>query len=175
MSSFTDDPAEWLRLDWKILLTGPIALYFNPEFLQEDASWFRANRYAVDAADCGRWQNSDDMHDALSTVLSFPAYYGRNLDALDECLSDLSISSEGGRVLVLNNFSHFASRDPRLAQALLSSIARASRHLLLIGHRFLSLVHSLDPKIELQPVGACPVMWNPREFLDSSRGVSAAT
>jgi hypothetical protein len=175
MSSFTDDPAEWQRLDWRLLLNGPVALYFSPDVLRADAAWLRASGYVVDAVDCSRWQGADDMHDALSIVLSFPAGYGRNLDALDECLSDLGVSADGGRVLVLNAFSDFATKDPRVAQSLLDSIAGASRRLLLTGRRFLALAHSLDPNIQFQRVGGCAVMWNPREFLDSSRGVSAAT
>lgn len=30
----------------------------------------------------------DEFHDALVLALDLPAYYGRNLDALDECLAD---------------------------------------------------------------------------------------
>ena len=29
------------------------------------------------------------MHDYLATSLAFPAYYGRNLDALNDCLTDI--------------------------------------------------------------------------------------
>ena len=31
----------------------------------------------------------DDLHDYLKKVMRFPAYYGRNLDALADCLSEL--------------------------------------------------------------------------------------
>ena len=30
------------------------------------------------------------LHQALSALLAFPAYYGKNLDALHDCLTDLS-------------------------------------------------------------------------------------
>ena len=36
----------------------------------------------------------DDLHDALSRQLSLPEYYGRNLDALYDCLTDLSEPTE---------------------------------------------------------------------------------
>lgn len=34
------------------------------------------------------------LHQALSALLAFPAYYGKNLDALHDCLTDLSEPSE---------------------------------------------------------------------------------
>ena len=36
----------------------------------------------------------DDLHDALSRQLSLPEYYGRNLDALYDCLTDSSEPTE---------------------------------------------------------------------------------
>ena len=36
----------------------------------------------------------DDLHDALSRQLSLPEYYGRNLDALYDCLTELSEPTE---------------------------------------------------------------------------------
>ena len=36
----------------------------------------------------------DDLHDALSRQLSLPEYYGRNLDSLYDCLTDLSEPTE---------------------------------------------------------------------------------
>ena len=34
------------------------------------------------------------LHQALSALLAFPAYYGKNLDALHDCLTDLNEPSE---------------------------------------------------------------------------------
>ena len=35
-------------------------------------------------------EDRDDLHDALAEGLSFPSHYGRNLDALNDCLSEVS-------------------------------------------------------------------------------------
>ena len=40
--------------------------------------------------DGGRLARREEAHDYLSTVLSLPDYYGRNLDALFDCLTDLT-------------------------------------------------------------------------------------
>ncbi len=43
-----------------------------------------------------------DFHEALSAALSFPAWYGKNLDALYDCLTELSEDIH----LQLNNWHH---------------------------------------------------------------------
>ena len=45
------------------------------------------NRVQLSAA---AWRTPRDAHDALAQALHFPAYYGRNLDALHDCLTELS-------------------------------------------------------------------------------------
>ena len=35
-------------------------------------------------------QDRDDLHDYLSRKLEFPYYYGRNLDALYDCLTEIT-------------------------------------------------------------------------------------
>ena len=35
------------------------------------------------------WDSPEKSHDALADAHSFPDYYGRNLDALHDCLTDL--------------------------------------------------------------------------------------
>ena len=39
-------------------------------------------------------ETREQLHDALSRQLSFPDYYGRNLDALFDCLTDLAEETE---------------------------------------------------------------------------------
>jgi ribonuclease inhibitor len=45
---------------------------------------------------------SPDLHDALSAALSFPAHYGKNLDALYDCLTEISSDTH----LQLRNWHH---------------------------------------------------------------------
>ena len=46
---------------------------------------------------------SSDVFGVLAKSLDFPEWFGRNWDALEDCLSDLSWRKAGGTVLVLRN------------------------------------------------------------------------
>ncbi len=41
--------------------------------------------------DCSMITNCETFHDAFSTAFSFPAYYGRNMDAWIDCMSDVAV------------------------------------------------------------------------------------
>ena len=111
------------------------------------------------------------MHEALASGLEFPDYYGGNLDALNDCISDLEIPEESGRVLIFHRYDAFAAKFPREAWAVLDIIESKSRFLLLFARRLFALVQADDPKLSFQDVGAHPVMWNRREWLNKSRGI----
>jgi RNAse (barnase) inhibitor barstar len=49
---------------------------------------------------------------AIGRVLRFPGYYGHNLDALEECLRDLSWLPEGEVVLVWDGDEELHRADP---------------------------------------------------------------
>ena len=48
-------------------------------------------------------KNADDLLDALAQAMQFPEYFGRNWDALDECLRDMSWLPAKGYVLFLRD------------------------------------------------------------------------
>lgn len=169
MAVFQNEPKDFQRLDWALLQNGAITLYLRAEFLAEDAEWLKSQHYRIDSFDCSVWNSEADMHEALTSGLEFPDYYGRNLDALNDCISDLEIPEESGRVLIFNRYDTFAAKYPRAAWVVLDIIENNSRLLLLFGRRLLALVQSDDPKISFESVGSRPVMWNRREWLNKSR------
>jgi hypothetical protein len=115
------------------------------------------------------------MYTDLAQLFDFPDYFGRNLDALNDCLTDVAIyeygasRDSGGTVTVLNHFNAFVNSHRDVAQVLLEIFADAGQRAMLVGHRMLWLVQSDDPQIEFKPVGASAVMWNPRETLKTKR------
>lgn len=168
MAVFHDPWAEQ-KLDWLILQSSPVVLYCSVEAFRADLAWFEEEGYSVVMMDCAAWRSSSQAHRSLKKSLQFPSYYGANFPALNDCLSDLEISDEGGLVVGLSGFHRFAEREPDFAQSLLDCLASNARYHLLFGKRLLALVQSDDPDIEFAPVGACPVVWNGREFLRSER------
>jgi Barstar (barnase inhibitor) len=59
--------------------------------------------------------------DAVAAALGFPAYFGRNWDALDECLRDLGGPGGGGVVLAVEGAAELWARAPRSAGRLVES------------------------------------------------------
>jgi RNAse (barnase) inhibitor barstar len=75
----------------------------------------------LDVGDC---DSSDELHGALASMLDFPSYYGRNLDALHDCLGELITAlPPSGLALVFRRFDRFESRQPVFAEGLLEVIA----------------------------------------------------
>ncbi len=93
------------------------------------------------------------MFSDFARVLRWPDYFGRNFDALDECIADLPLTENRGAVMVLTRFDAYAAGSGSApmegvkneAEAVLDSIASASRFHLLNGNRLVALVQTDDP------------------------------
>jgi hypothetical protein len=171
MTIFRNEPEEFERVDWKLLQNGAVTLYFRLHVLAADVEWLENHGYRVDSFDCSVWVGQREMHEAFSSKLEFPEYYGRNLNALNDCLGDIEIPDDGGRVLVLNKYDSFAAKFPPVAWSVLDIMETNSRQVLLLGKRLIILVQSDDPAISFDPLGGRGVTWNSREWLNSSRGL----
>jgi hypothetical protein len=169
MAIFRDEDIQ--QLDWALLYNSPITLYYCQEILESDLSWLQEHGYHTDLFDCMNWRTEEDLHNALATQLVFPDYYGSNLDAFNDCMRDLVIPEDSGRVFVFHRYDLFAVQYPEIAWHILDIIASHSRCASLFGRRLVALVQSDDPRIAFNPVGACPVMWNRREWLNKNRGL----
>lgn len=174
MAPFRDRLDDFQRLDWRILQHGAIALYHERAVLEEDRAMLVALRYRVHLLDAGTWRSAAELHEDVRRTLSFPDPYGRNLAALVDCLAEMPVPEDGGTALVIRRFDAFARAEPALATALLEAIESTSRHHLLFGRRFVALVQSDDPAVRFAPVGARPVVWNPREMSATNRGLGTA-
>ena len=164
-------PAEVERLDWRLLERGAVALYHKSSVLSQDLAWLRHHKYVTHELNAAAWTSPPDFHTEVQRVLSFPQYYGKNLASWVDCIAEIDVPDESGMAIVFRRYDAFAKAQPQLAQNILDSIETTSRRFLLTGRRLLALVQSDDPRIRFERVGAMPVTWNPREWLDSDRGI----
>lgn len=65
--------------------------------------------------------------DAIGAAFAFPAYYGRNLDALHDMLTDLSWLPDGEHVLVWAGSAELLAADPAAHRAVRSVLEDAAR------------------------------------------------
>lgn len=56
--------------------------------------------------------DKQSLLDAIASALDFPEWFGRNWDALEDCLTDLSWKKAIGYVLLLEHSADFARRSP---------------------------------------------------------------
>ena len=120
--------------------------------------------------DAATWVTDGEMHTQLKSGLGFPAYYGANYDALDDSLEDIEVPGHGGLTVVIEHFDRWEGP----ADVLLGAFARAARYWLLLGRKLIVLLrveHARYEDVGPPHIGATPAQWNPREFLDSSRGL----
>jgi RNAse (barnase) inhibitor barstar len=73
-----------------------------------------------------RIRSKGDFYDAVAVALSFPDWFGRNLDALYDCLRDLSWLPAGEHVLVWSAPEVFRDADPDGYGAIVDVLADAS-------------------------------------------------
>jgi len=163
------------ELDFRLAVDGPVTLFWSPAVLSETVGWLARSGYTVITVDSSACTSQRDLHRALASALNFPDYYGHNLAALNDCLSDVvtyeyaSSPAATGFVLVLNHYDALATLQPDFAHAVLDVYARQARSAALIGHRMLCLVQSNDPDLRFEAVGASRVGWNSAEWLDTTR------
>ncbi|MCP2234713.1 barstar family protein [Prauserella halophila] len=73
--------------------------------------------------------------DAIAALLRFPPHFGRNLDALYDCLTDLSWLPAGEHVLVWVGADVLKQSDPRTYLAVHGTLSDAQRALAAGGDR----------------------------------------
>lgn len=73
--------------------------------------------------------------DAIAAALSFPDWFGRNLDALYDCLTDLSWLPPGEHVLIWIGADGIRQADPKSYLAIHSVLSDAQRALAPAGDR----------------------------------------
>ncbi|MGH1488777.1 MAG: barstar family protein [Acidimicrobiales bacterium] len=152
-----------------------VQLYHSHEQLQLDVERCRAAGWEVIELDASGWSDGAALHDDFSTALTFPDYYGRNLDALHDMMLELAAGSRGfsdtaaGGLLVLQHFDSFLANSRSRAEAVVEILATATSRALQYGWPLVVFLQSDDPQLRLGPVAPIVIGWNPGERIRSKR------
>jgi hypothetical protein len=161
-------------VDFRLVHNTFVTMFWRSSLLDQTIEWLRSHAYEVVEFDAASWASAAEMLDDVAAGLEFPDYFGRNLDALNDCMRDVASGDYGwhadatGLVIVLRAFDAFTSAD-HSRQILLDIFADQARCAILIGNRIICLVQSNDPHLSFDPVGAMPVTWDDAEWLNSKR------
>ncbi len=157
-----------IEKDIGILKNGPICKYFKNGILDEDLNWFNNNNFEIIEMNCRSW-NRKNAHQNLKVALSFPDYYGENLNAFADCLSDMYNEKYKGLILVFRLYDNFVEEDGKFAEAILDIIARESRVWLLKGQKLIGLIQSDNPDLDFPELGGTSPSWNGEEWFNADR------
>lgn len=86
----------------------------SPFLFVDDPQTFEAAGALVVRVPAGA-RGKEKLFGVLATKLRFPSYFGRNWDALDECLRDLSWQGGRERVVIVHEGLPFSPSSPSLA------------------------------------------------------------
>ena len=177
MASFPLGADVGQRLDWVLLQNGFVTLFWNNSIFGDTQDELDSEGYQVIGLDATGWTTDERMYDDISAAFDLPGYFGRNLNAVVDCLRDVARFDYGadptatGTVVAIERIDALGQRSTDLARQLLDVLADAGRYAMLFGHRFIVLAQTDDPAISLGPLGATTASWNRAEWLNSSRGV----
>ena len=108
---------------WKELMhDGCVTLFWDHSIYEENIKTVRLEGLDIYSFECTEWEE-DNYHKELAKTLKFPDYYGENLDAFNDCLSD-KIPANKGFVLAFRNYDIFAKKYPDIAFNILDIIQK---------------------------------------------------
>lgn len=161
------------RGDWQFVRDGAVTLFLKDKVLAEAGTVMVREGYSVRDIDCGTDEN---LIRDLAGALNWSEHFGYvphqlNLDALNEALSCEPSEKCPKLLLIFRRFAGFMKRGKGQAIGLLDVIETRAREQLLFGHRLVAFVHTNNPDLRIEGLGARAVQWNKAEWSAKSRGV----
>lgn len=108
-----------------------------PPGLEKLASQARLTLRRIDA---GRFRRKNEFLDGFARALQFPSYFGRNWDALEDCLTDLNWFGEEGLLIAIEGADRFLRAEPTDWEMLIDILDATSAHWAKVGRPVLFLL-----------------------------------
>jgi hypothetical protein len=86
VGSFDNAPETWQRPDWNLLQNGFVTLFMDPQRFVDAKRDLTGLGYLVVELDAGIWDTTEAALVDIGRAFAFPDYYGRNVNALVNCL-----------------------------------------------------------------------------------------
>ncbi|WP_306300847.1 barstar family protein [Rhodococcus sp. NCIMB 12038] len=150
------------RFDWSLLQNGFVYRYDTRFQLDSACERLTDLGYLVHRIEAHDWASIGDMHAAFAAEMSFPAYYGRNLDAFDDVLGDVatfdygSDSDSTGTVLAIASYDQLVQLDRRTAKVVLDIFAKQARLAPCTAIRCCAWSNRLRPTSDRSAASTCP-------------------
>lgn len=155
---------------WRKLLTdGSVKLFHKNGVLNQFISGISNEGFDIYNFDCSEW-GAKNYHTDLAATLDFPDHYGKNLDAFNDCLSDV-VPKNSGIVLVFKNYDSFAEKNADDAYQILDIIQINAWRFLIEDIKLLAFIQSNDPNIDFPDLGGLSAEWNDEEWFNKNRGL----
>lgn len=151
------------------MLNGSVFLYNKSSILEKDIALIKAEGFEVARVDCADLDEGA-FHKKIAKTLMFPAYYGENLNAFDDCLSDIEPKNTGV-LLVFENYDTFLAKNPEFGNDVLEVIQLNAWRFLIRENVLMSFVQSNDPELLIPAIGGMAPQWNDEEWFDKARGL----
>lgn len=155
---------------FRLFNNSDVILFYKEEILEKTIKELQNETFKIYQIDCSTWTSKHDFHSIVSSVLEFPSYYGKNLDAFNDCLSDI-YDNERDIVIVFWNYDVLARLDYDFSKTIVDIIQSQSRNAKIYGKQLGALVHTNNPNTFYKNLGAIDAEWNPDEWLNSNRGL----
>ncbi|EAY24642.1 barstar family protein [Microscilla marina] len=138
-------------IDKAIMSDGFIRIYSNKTKLNYDIKLLQDKKYKIIEFDGNFISTKMELMFDLEKKLQFPSYFGKNYDALTDCLGDYEIPNNG----VVLIFRHLNNLDLEHVHTLLDIFCTYSRQSIVWNRKLITLVQVRDKNFELtQPIGA---------------------
>ena len=87
---------------------------------------FAADGWRCFTLDAATWNDKASLLAACQATFAFPAYFGHNWDALEECLNDLAWAPAAGYAILIDDVAVFAAQHPGEWETLLAILTEVT-------------------------------------------------